>query len=105
MEYRLFRLGTLYQQKVFWKLKNIWKSYLLLHWDEAISNPPILTSENGEPEAKIALPPVHFCACSAVHSALEVGLESGKIIGGLSWNDVKNGEIKLKNHSIQRPKS
>ena len=64
--------------------KKYCKSYLLLHWDEAISIPSILTSENGEPEAKIALPPVHLCACSAVHSALEVGLESGKIIGGLS---------------------
>ena len=81
----MFRIGTLYQHTVFWKIDNtLKKSYLLLHWDEAISIPSILTSENGEPEAKIALPPVHLCACSAVHSALEVGLESGKIIGGLS---------------------
>ena len=58
--------------------------YLLLHWEEAISIPLILTSGNGDPDAKIALPLVHLWACSAVHSALEVGLDNGKIIGGLS---------------------
>lgn len=59
-------------------------TYLLLHWDDAISTPSMTTSLNGEPEAKMARPPVHFCACSAVHSALEVGLDNGKIMGGLS---------------------
>ena len=35
------------------------------------------------PEAKIARPPVHLWAISAVHSDLDVGFESGKMIGGL----------------------
>jgi hypothetical protein len=35
------------------------------------------------PEAKMALPPVQRWAASAEHSALEVGFERGKIIGGL----------------------
>ena len=58
--------------------------YLLLHCDEAISMPSKLTSWNGEPDANMALPLVHLWACSAVHSAFEVGLDKGKIIGGLS---------------------
>ena len=43
-----------------------------------------LTSGKGEPEANMALPSVHLWACSAEHSALEVGFDNGKIIGGLS---------------------
>ena len=35
-------------------------TYLLLHWEEAISMPSKLTSANGEPEAKMALPLVHL---------------------------------------------
>ena len=46
--------------------------------------PSKLTSGKGEPEANIARPPVHLWACSAVHSALEVGLDNGKIMGGVS---------------------
>ena len=40
-------------------------TYLLLHWEEAISMPSKLTSANGEPEAKMALPLVHLWAYSA----------------------------------------
>ena len=41
-------------------------------------------SGKGEPLAKIALPPVAAWAWVAVHSDLEVGLERGKMIGGVS---------------------
>jgi len=41
----------------------------------------MITSANGEPLANIHLPFVSENAFSAVHSDLEVGLESGKIIG------------------------
>ena len=58
--------------------------HLLLHWEEAMLRSFMLTSGKGDPEAKIARPPVHFWACSAEHSALEVGLDRGKMIGGLS---------------------
>ena len=33
-------------------------THLLLHWEDAIVVPSILTSGNGEPEAKIALPTI-----------------------------------------------
>merc|ERR1719187_1717933 len=55
--------------------------YLLLHCDEATVLPLITTSENGEPLAKIAVPPVAAWASSAVHSDREVGLERGKMMG------------------------
>ena len=59
-------------------------TYLLLHWDEAIVFPSYSTSLNGDPDAKIARPFVHLCAASAVHSALEVGLDNGIMTGGES---------------------
>ena len=62
----------------------VWIVYLLLHWEEAILFPSYTTSWKGEPDAKIALPFVHLCAASAVHSALEVGFDSGMIRGRLS---------------------
>jgi len=40
-----------------------------------------VTGSNGEPLAKTAAPSVQRYACSAVHSALEVGLESAKMTG------------------------
>mmetsp|Transcript_3991 Transcript_3991/g.14503 ORF Transcript_3991/g.14503 Transcript_3991/m.14503 type:complete len:214 (+) Transcript_3991:196-837(+) len=40
-----------------------------------------VTGSNGEPLAKTTLPSVHRMACSNVHSALEVGFDSGKMIG------------------------
>ena len=55
-----------------------------MHCDEAISTPSKVTSWKGDPDAKMALPLVHLWACSAVHSAFEVGFDKGKIIGGLS---------------------
>ena len=58
--------------------------YLLLHCEEAMLISFKLTSGKGEPEANMALPSVHLWACSAEHSALEVGFDNGKIIGGLS---------------------
>ena len=45
---------------------------------------PIWMSGKGDPLAKMALPPVAFCAAAAVHSDLEVGLDSGKMMGGVS---------------------
>ena len=45
---------------------------------------PICMSGNGEPLAKMALPPVAFWAAAAVHSDLEVGLDRGKMMGGVS---------------------
>ena len=45
---------------------------------------PIWMSGKGDPLAKMALPPVAFWAAAAVHSDLEVGLERGKMIGGVS---------------------
>ena len=59
--------------------------YLLLHWDEAIVFPSYSTFLNGDPEANMARPFVHLCAASAVHSALDVGLDNGIITGGVSW--------------------
>lgn len=49
-----------------------------------------VTGANGDPEAKIALPSVYLYASSAVHSALDVGLESAKIIGlqGISTSGI-----------------
>ncbi len=55
------------------------------------------------PDAKIARPPVQRCAISAEHSDLEVGLESGKMIGGLGdwFIAVKTSSEKEKNsHSF-----
>ena len=62
-----------------------WMTYLLLHWDEAIVFPSYSTFLNGDPEAKMARPFVHLWAASAVHSALDVGLDNGIISGGVSW--------------------
>ena len=47
-------------------------SYLLLHWDEAITFPSITTSSKPVPLAKIQRPPVASWACSAVHSDLDL---------------------------------
>lgn len=60
-------------------------TYLLLHCEEAIVLPSYTTLSKGEPDAKIALPLVHLCAASAVHSAREVGFDNGIMTGGLSW--------------------
>lgn len=62
----------------------ICEQYLLLHCDDAMTVSSIVTGSNGDPEAKIALPPVHRCAASAVHSAREVGLDRGKMMGAQS---------------------
>ena len=47
--------------------------YLLLHWEEAIKDPFIVTSGKGDPLAKMARPSVNFWASSALHSALKMG--------------------------------
>ena len=41
----------------------------------------MLMSGKGEPLAKMARPPVHLWAATAVHSAREVGLDRGKMTG------------------------
>ena len=38
--------------------KSSFCTHLLLHWEDAIVVPSILTSGNGEPDAKIALPKI-----------------------------------------------
>ena len=43
--------------------------------------PSRTTGANGLPLVKIARPPLQLYACSAVHSALDVGFESAKITG------------------------
>src|SRR6185436_7163588 len=43
--------------------------------------PPYVTGANGLPLAKIALPPDQAYACSAVHSARDVGFDSAKTTG------------------------
>ena len=72
-------------------------SYLLLHCDEAMSFPLWVTSSKGDPDAKMARPPVHLWAVSAEHSDLEVGLDSGKMTGGLSdwFNSVNTSSLKM----------
>ena len=45
------------------------------------SCPRYVTGANGLPLAKIALPLLHAYACSAVHSAFDVGFDSAKITG------------------------
>ena len=46
----------------------------------------MLMSWKGDPLAKMARPLVAAWASAAVHSDLEVGLERGKITGGLSFS-------------------
>lgn len=55
--------------------------YMLLVWLGVIFLPLMTTGANGEPDATTARPSVHVYACSAVHSAWEVGLDSGKMMG------------------------
>lgn len=43
------------------------------------------TGSKGDPDAKMHFPSVHSKACSAVHSALVVGLDRGKMIGRSTW--------------------
>ena len=59
---------------------------LLLHWEEAVTKSPMVMSGKGEPLAKMARPLVASCAWAAVHSEREVGLERGKMIGGLGFS-------------------
>ena len=48
----------------------------------------------------MALPPVHLCAISAEHSDLDVGFESGKMIGGLGdWFMAVNTSSETKRES------
>ena len=44
-------------------------------------SPSHVTFGKGDPDANMALPSVHLCAASAEHSALLVGLDSGKMTG------------------------
>merc|ERR1740128_303952 len=55
--------------------------YRLLHCEDAMVIPSIVTSSNGDPLANMARPPEAAWAASAEHSALEVGLERGKMMG------------------------
>mmetsp|Transcript_8043 Transcript_8043/g.23702 ORF Transcript_8043/g.23702 Transcript_8043/m.23702 type:complete len:235 (-) Transcript_8043:1250-1954(-) len=59
------------------------KMYKLFPWFARITRPetPLFASSNGDPLEKIALPSVAFAVSSEVHSAFDVGLESGNIIG------------------------
>mmetsp|Transcript_7922 Transcript_7922/g.26160 ORF Transcript_7922/g.26160 Transcript_7922/m.26160 type:complete len:214 (-) Transcript_7922:1357-1998(-) len=59
------------------------KMYKLFPWFARISRPETapFASSKGDPLEKTALPSVAFAASSDVHSAFEVGLDRGKIIG------------------------
>mmetsp|Transcript_38745 Transcript_38745/g.86519 ORF Transcript_38745/g.86519 Transcript_38745/m.86519 type:complete len:222 (-) Transcript_38745:1299-1964(-) len=56
------------------------KINMLLHWEGTRVLPSMLTAPKGDPLANTQAPPVQPYACSAVHSALAVGLLKGKII-------------------------
>ena len=58
----------------------------MLHCEEATTVSAMLMSGKGEPLAKMARPLVAAWASAAVHSDLEVGLDRGKMMGGLSFS-------------------
>ena len=58
--------------------------YALLDWAGATPS----TSPNGDPLANNTRPSLNRIASSNVHSALDVGLESGKMIGRLLISDI-----------------
>mmetsp|Transcript_6358 Transcript_6358/g.20017 ORF Transcript_6358/g.20017 Transcript_6358/m.20017 type:complete len:259 (-) Transcript_6358:770-1546(-) len=57
------------------------KTYMLLHCDGTRVLPLYSTGANGDPVATMARPSVQWYACSAVHSALDVGFDIGMMIG------------------------
>mmetsp|Transcript_51478 Transcript_51478/g.135897 ORF Transcript_51478/g.135897 Transcript_51478/m.135897 type:complete len:327 (-) Transcript_51478:926-1906(-) len=62
------------------------KTNALLHWFAYVSPPAgVSVSWNGDPEAKIPRPSVHWTTASMVHSALEVGLDRGITRGCSVW--------------------
>jgi hypothetical protein len=57
------------------------KTYALFVCDGANRRPSSTTGSHGLPLEKTARPPVHRYACSAVHSAREVGFDSANTAG------------------------
>ena len=74
------------------------KTYMLFAWLATHSFPSMVDVGKGEPEPKIARPPVAVKASSAVHSALEVGLDMGNSSGTslLSAIHCSTSELKIR---------